>query len=347
MNTKKSIFNKLLYFINTLFALLLLLAYLLPYVEPVVLKSFSGISLFTPLLIIINILFVVYWLLNMRRVALLSLVILVVGFANISKFYKFTGKRVLLADDIKIMSYNVRMFNKYNWIKTDSIASKIDAFITQKAPDVICFQEYTPNMDVADDYQYKYEIFSNKSENFGHAIFSKYPIVNKGKLPLEKTNNAIFFVDLKIDTDTIRVYNLHLQSIGINPNREITEKAVAERIRNRIGAAFQKQQKQVEVLLAHQKKTNHRIVLAGDFNNTAFSWPYRSLTENKNDAFVMAGRGFDKTFDFSFPMRIDFILVDESVTVNHFKTYYKPFSDHYPILARLARKSLLKKTNKD
>ena len=62
---------------------------------------------------------------------------------------------------------------------------------------------------------------------------------------------------------------------------------------------------------------------------------YHKLKEDKNDAFETAGKGFGKTFDYPFPTRIDFILTDEQIEVNNFKTYDVLYSDHYPIMARL------------
>lgn len=340
MNKNKSFFHKLLYFINSLFALLLLIAYVLPFIQPQSLGSFAGISLLTPFLILINIGFVVYWLIGLNRTFLLSLIILLIGFPNLSRFYKITGKKVLLTDDIKIMSYNVRMFNEYKWTKTDSIPEKINDLIAHKLPDILCLQEYAANPLLEKEFPYKYVKYKTNKSHFGHAIFSKYPIINRGNLKFKKTANSILFADIKIDKDTLRVYNVHLQSIGINPNKEQFDQKNATRLRNRINKAFIKQQIQVEKLLAHQKTTNHPIIVAGDFNNTAFSWPYRSVLEGKNDAYVEAGKGFDKTYNFAFPMRIDFILVDERIKINHFKAYRDQFSDHYPILARLDKKSV-------
>lgn len=341
MNKKRSFFHKLVYLINSLFALSLLIAYVIPYIKPQSLGSFAGISLLTPFLILINLCFVVYWIIGLNRTFLLSLLILLIGFPNLSRFYKIIGKKVLLTDDIKIMSYNVRMFNEYKWTKTDSIPEKINDLIAYKLPDVLCVQEYAANPVLEKKFPYKYVRYKTDKSHFGHAIFSRFPIINSGDLRFEKTANSILFADLKIDKDTLRVYNVHLQSIGINPVKEHFDQKNATRLRNRINRAFKKQQIQVEKLLAHQKTTNHPIIVAGDFNNTAFSWPYRSILKGKNDAYVEAGKGFDKTYNFAFPMRIDFILVDEKIKINHFKAYRDQLSDHYPILARLERKSVL------
>lgn len=342
MKNKNSIYNKFLYFINSIFALLLLLAYSIPYIKPENLGSFSGISLLTPSLILINLAFLLYWIIRIKRTFLLSFLILAIGYPNLPRLYKVTGKKVLMTDDIKIMSYNVRMFNKYEWIKEADIATKIYDLIHQKSPDIICFQEYAPVENLKNDYPYNYIQLSKNNKQFGHAIYSKYKIINSGSLDFKDTANNIIFADIKIEKDTIRVYNIHLQSLRINPKKENFGEKDAAKLRSRISTTFNIQQHQVEQYLEHQKATKYPKIIAGDFNNTAYSWAYRSILKEKNDAFVAAGKGFDKTFDFVFPMRIDFIMLDKEIKVNHFKTYHKKYSDHFPIMARIDRNTLFK-----
>jgi len=340
MKKKRSLLNRLLYYINSIFAILLLVAYVIPYIKPESLKSFAGISLLTPLLILVNVIFLLYWIIGLNRTFLLSFIILAIGFPNLSRFYKVGGKKVLLVDDLKIMSYNVRMFNKYKWIKNDSIQQSINDLIENKSPDILCLQEYSKNKELEKEYPYHYIKYSKQGVHIGQAVFSKYPIIKKGSFELKKTANNIIYSDIKIDDDTIRVYNIHLQSLKINPKKENFGQKDATHLRKRVSAAFQKQQKQVELLLENQKNVSYKIVAVGDFNNTAYSWPYHQILKGKKDAYIEAGKGFDKTYDFAFPLRIDFILVDKSIEINHFKAYRDLYSDHFPIMARLEKESL-------
>ena len=87
--------------------------------------------------------------------------------------------------------------------------------------------------------------------------------------------------------------------------------------------------------MKHEKQWLGKKIICGDFNNTTFSWVYRNIGKNKKDAFIEAGKGFGKTFDFWFPLRIDFILTDNTIEINHFKTFDVAYSDHFPILARI------------
>ena len=81
-----------------------------------------------------------------------------------------------------------------------------------------------------------------------------------------------------------------------------------------------------------------RGIITGIVHNRrlVFFYPFpKKLKRNKNDAFEVAGQGFGKTYDFPFPLRIDFILTDKKMEVNNFKTYNVKYSDHYPIMARV------------
>jgi endonuclease/exonuclease/phosphatase family metal-dependent hydrolase len=335
---KKSLFNKILYILSIGFAFLLVVSYLLPYIEPKALKGFAALSLFTPFIIFVNLLLMIYWLLTLQRIFWIHFFLLLIGYSYITKFYKLDGEKAIATEDVKIMSYNVRMFNKYDWSESPDIPEKITTFIKEKSPDIICFQDYAKEDRLELDYKYKYEKFQTPKSQFGQAIYSKYPIVNKGSLDFEKTANNIIYADLLIGKDTARIYNVHLQSIKLNLQKEFFGQKDAEELQMRISQAFQMQQEQVEKYLEHQSETKHKIVIAGDFNNTGYSWVYRKLKDGKNDAYVEAGVGFDKTYDFQFPLRIDFFLVDKSLKINYFKTYKDKYSDHFPILVRIDKK---------
>ena len=61
---------------------------------------------------------------------MLSLLVLVVGYNQVLSFYKFSSESVSKSENsFSIMSYNVRLFNLYNWIDDESIPAKIQEFI--------------------------------------------------------------------------------------------------------------------------------------------------------------------------------------------------------------------------
>ena len=110
-----------------------------------------------------------------------------------------------------------------------------------------------------------------------------------------------------------------------------------------MGDAFEKQEAQLNLFLAHEKESPYPVMVAGDFNNSASSYVYRKAKGEKVDAFAKAGSGTGKTFTFDFlPLRIDFILVDPRWKVHQFKNYDIELSDHFPILARVQKTPAIK-----
>lgn len=330
---KLSIINKLIYIINTLLATCLLLSYLLPFISPKNFSSFAILSLLVPILIVINIAFVVYWIINLKKQFILSTLILIIGYFVTTPLYKIAEPNSSLNDDLKVMSYNVRMFNYWKWIDDDNILKKIQTLVTEQSPDVLLVQECYDFSNFSYPYQFVNPTKHNKK--VGLSIYSKFPIINKGSLDFESTSNNVIFVDILKKKDTIRLYNAHLQSLGLKPQKENFGQEDSEKIITSLRKGFKKQAEQTNILLKHQEQWKGKVLIGGDFNNTAYSWVYNRIAKNKKDAFIEAGKGFGKTFDYWFPMRIDFILTDKNAVINQFNSFSEKYSDHFPILARI------------
>lgn len=333
---KLSFPNKILYFINSLLATLLLLSYLVPYISPENYPTIGVLSILVPILILSNFLFALYWLISLRKQCILSISILVLGWFVSTPFYKISSKDDTTLNSLSIMSYNVRMFNHWNWIDDQQIPSKILGLINKQNPDVLLVQEYYKNDSIQLNYPYKSIKTKNANDKIGLAIFSKYPILNSGSFDFKKTSNNIIFSDILYKRDTIRFYNIHLQSLQINPDEENFGQKDSEMLLKRIKSGFTKQAQQTELFLEEEQLWKGKSIIAGDFNNTSYSWVYDKISEDKKDAFIEAGSGFGKTFNYFFPLRIDFILTDESTEIHTFETFPQKFSDHFPILATVS-----------
>lgn len=330
-------FEKLMFVVNSLMAFALLLSYLLPYLEPKRFAFLSVLSLAVPFLILVNLLFLLYWLLKAKKQLLLSFFVLAIGYNHVFSLYKFSSsKNVDDQGNMSVMNYNVRLFNAFNWIEDPNVKENISSFISEKKPDVLCMQEYRPDDDIVLSGYYKYEELSGKKVKNGQAIFTKYPIVNSGSIKFPNTSNNAIFADIVTTTDTIRIYNVHLQSSGIDPTAEKFTKENSENLFNRVSTTFKMQQSQAELFLKHKAQCPYKMIICGDFNNTAYSYVYKEIKGDLKDAFVQAGNGFGRTYDFKFfPVRIDFVLVDEGFDINAFKTFDVKYSDHYPVLAKV------------
>lgn len=330
--------DKIIYLINALVAFMLLLSFVLPLVPPKAFPILSVLSLGVPFLILINVLFFLYWLIKLKKQLLISFVILVIGYFSFGSLYKFTSSNeTISSEQLSVMNYNVRLFNIYDWIPEKGTETKIINFIKEKSPDVLCLQEYHPHKNVdLSFFEYKFEKLSGKRIKYGQAIFSKYPIINSGSIEFPNTSNNAIYIDIVKKSDTIRIYNVHLQSLRIDANVDKLKNEDSERLLLRVEQTFTMQQFQTELFLLHKKQCPYKMVICGDFNNTAFSYVYKEIKGDLQDAFKEAGNGFGRTYDFKFfPIRIDFIFTDNDFEVANFKTYDHKYSDHYPIMAKI------------
>jgi endonuclease/exonuclease/phosphatase family metal-dependent hydrolase len=342
-------FNKIIFFLNIVLTVLTFVAYILPFLAPKLFPILSVLTLFLPLMLILNLLFFGYWLIQLKRQMLLSGLVLLLGITFITKFYKFSENQLPKEeDDFSVMTYNVRLFNLYDWIPQTNVSQNIASFIKEQNPDILCLQEYSHKNDIDFRlYKYKYIFVEGRNTKLGQAIFSKYPIVNEGVIPFPNSTNNAVFADIKRGKDTLRVYSVHLQSIKITPDvHEIDENIQgvsqnqSKRMFKRISSAFKTQQQQAEILKKHKLECNYPILICGDLNNSAFSFVYRSVKGDLQDAFEESGSGFGKTYNFKYyPARIDYVFVDKKFTVKQFTTFSEFVnSDHYPIVSRLAFK---------
>lgn len=340
-------FNKAMFFFNTVMTILTVVAYVLPFLAPKFFPLLSVLTLVMPFFLILNTVFFCYWLLQFKRQMFLSGFVLLIGITFITKFYKFSATDLPEEDqDFVVMSYNVRLFNLFQWIPKTNVTSIIQSFITDKNPDILCIQEYSTASKIdLKVYPHRFIFMQGKKIKTGQAIFSKFPIIDQGNLVFPKSNNNAIFADIKKGKDIIRIYNMHLQSIKISPdvdqiseNIEEIDQEKSHMMVRRISIAFAKQQQQAEIIMNHKKNCDYPIIICGDMNNSPFSYVYRSIKGQLNDTFEEAGKGFGKTYKFRYyPMRIDYIFADTRMKVKNFESFPEfENSDHYPIMTRLS-----------
>jgi endonuclease/exonuclease/phosphatase family metal-dependent hydrolase len=340
-------FNKGLFFLNIVLTIVTFIAYVLPFLAPKFFPLLSVITLVLPLFLVLNGLYFLYWLLQLKKQIIISGLVLLVGITFINKFYKFSSIDIPKSEnDFVVMSYNVRLLNLFKWIDNESVPYRILEFINDKNPDILCVQEYSnsANIDLK-IYPHRYLHTQGKKIKSSQAIFSKFPIINDGNIKFPSSNNNAIFVDIKKGKDIIRVYNIHLESIKISPDvNEISEniddinQEKSEALFKRISKAFKKQQQQATIIMNHKINCSYPIIICGDMNNSAFSYVYRSIRGSLNDAFEVAGHGFGKTYNFKYyPARIDYIFADKNMKIKNFESFSNFVnSDHFPIMARIS-----------
>ncbi len=359
----KKILYKILLGINILFSCALLLSYLSIHINPVFFALPSLFGLAYPYILLINIILVIIWLMLLRYEALISVIVIAVGFTHFSNYIKIIRHGGSKAGTFKVMSYNIRMFNYLEGNGQNNSKKKIIEFIKTQKPDIICLQEFyepvNPSEKIAEfkealgnGYYYQFKSVGGKRMSFyGQATISKFPIINQGEIEYPGSSSLTLYADLLIGRDTIRLYNNHLQSFRLRKMNHTFFEAMTQAddyesfggVKNlslTLRKAFARRALQSETLKNHINRSPYHVIVAGDFNDTPVSYSYRKIRKGLNDSFVNSGYGAGFTYKGNYPPnRIDYILYDKSLINNYFEIVRIKYSDHYPIFAYFRRKN--------
>ncbi len=353
-------------FLTILDLVCLLLSYFAPFVHPQTIPFLPFFGLFYPIFFIFALLlFFIYLIARSRWAIVIGLLIILGGKLHFRQFV-FKGKDTITpitAQDIKIMSFNVKLFDLYNWSVNDSNKNrhKMFNFLEKEMPDIVCFQEFyqqdkTTNFPTRDsllermqivDYHERYSYKSKGRQHFGIAMLSRFPMISKGEVPLqleegEKSDNYCIFADIVKNGDTLRVYNVHLQSIKLKKddytlfddegNPIPNQKSAIENTVFKLGAAFPRRAKQAKLVVEHAESSPYPVVICGDFNDTPMSYTYNQFNKKYSDAFREASWGIGATYAGKIPAgRIDYIFHDNTFEVLDFNIQETVISDHRAI----------------
>ncbi|NOZ34587.1 MAG: endonuclease/exonuclease/phosphatase family protein [Chlorobi bacterium] len=348
----KRILFKIGIFLNWLFAVLLLFSDFSVFISPDRIPYLALLGLLFPFLIIINCLFLIFRIFYKKPHFFISLLALLLSFYRISDFYSFKNKEVISTpvNSLKVMSYNVRMFDLYNWTGENAGKNILEVIKNENA-DIICLQEFYSS----DKLNYQDEIIKfqqtkgyvisskNKTGYSGNAIFSMYPIISSGFVDLGNTKQKCIYADIVKKRDTVRIYSIHLASIHLDDNdydfiEKINENSKDDNIEgvkgisNKLLEAYKIRAGEVEKLVPNIASSPYPVIVCGDFNDTPVSYTYRNIKGDLKDAFLESGIGIGHTYAKGLPLfRIDYILHDKKMTSKSYKRNRKKFSDHYPI----------------
>src|ERR1051326_3714222 len=165
----------------------LLLSYFAPYSDPKTFWVFAFFGLAYPYLLLVNIIFLAYWIIRWKKLYWLSLIVILIGWNCMKNLFHFGSGTENVKGGIKVLSYNVRDFNLYNWSGNKDTRNKIFSFLKEESADIICIQEFfqgdsgyyetlepVMNATQAADNHIKYTLSLSKKQHWGIATFSKY-----------------------------------------------------------------------------------------------------------------------------------------------------------------------------
>ena len=366
-----SLLNLLAALLNVPLALLLAASYLADVVSPGKVVFFAFAGLMYPYLLALNLCFVVYWLVQRHRLFLLSLLTILAGFSSLMRYYQYGGNLDPAPSDVpvwKLMSYNVQLFGRYH---LDSAGDKslhteyrdsIMKIIASEHPDILCLQESSHQLNSfptlkmlhgsVPDLKYSHPYWKGDPARYnGNMILSRFPIVNAGAVGFSTLldNRSAMFADIIVPTnDTVRLYNIHLQSVQFQKEdydfaQQVTTAGGAEqeeefstgskRLFGKLRAAYQIRCIQVDSIVKHIDQSPYPVIVCGDFNDTPWSYTYRRFKKRLKDAQVHSGRGRGNTFILNriLKFRIDYLFYSPIFDNYEHTVIRKSASDHYPV----------------
>lgn len=357
------LFDKVILFLQTGVSLALICSYFAPMISPRDFWQLAFAGLAYPYLAVTCVILSFYWLIRRYwSIAILFAVILVAGWNVHRTFWGFGWANAPLDDPkarFSVMSYNVRLFDLYNWTENKQTRNEIFHFLSNEKPDIICFQEfyyddrkeYFNTRDTltsilkTDHFSEYYTHNIHDVKYFGLCTFSKFPITDQGNISFgNDPNNAVLWTDIAIGNDTVRIFNAHLASIrfqkadyasiGDRSGEELYRQKPdgEQRIIPRLRDAFAKRASQSIMLAEAISKSPHRVIVCGDFNDTPVSYAYKTIGRGLRDAHKESGSGMGNTYIGKFPsFRIDYIFHSPELHSHGYVTHPEELSDHRAI----------------
>ncbi len=344
---------KIFLFLDFLLALSLVLSYSAKFFSPSLslIIALSGMA-YSYLLTGFFLLSIVLLFLKRYKWLTFNILIILLGWNNLTAWIQFNPIDKT-QPDFRIMSYNVKLFDLYNWKNNQEIKANILSFIKEQKPDIIAFQEFyydnrkfpIDSVSVALNMPYYYVTdarFLHGFSHFGQAIFSKFPIKSSQLVSFPNTTNMALYCDIEVKKNKIiRVFSNHLESYRFQANDyELVEDLKENKtdidkvpgLIERLKYALVKRSYQAEKVASIVNASPYPVIVVGDFNDTPNSYTYHQISRYLSDAFIKNGRGFSNTYKGSFPsFRIDYILYSEPLRSTNYQRLKFDASDHYPI----------------
>ncbi|MBF9223217.1 endonuclease/exonuclease/phosphatase family protein [Hymenobacter ruricola] len=271
--------------------------------------------------------------------------------------------------EVSVLSANVRIFNVYSQLRDPDMASSTGfiRWLAASPADVLCLQEFynEPRGSRNDKDIFRTEEYLGRGSGrhsfvsvtltnpygseFGMAIFSRFPIVRRGTISFGKlSQNHAMWADVARPAartgrgrpDTIRVFNLHLQSMSMadadiaaatGSRAGLRQKAPNLLRRFRNGAVARGTQ--VDTVLARLARSPYPVLLAGDLNDLPYSYAYDQLADHLQNAWATAGLGVGATYNGRLPLlRIDQQFAGSQWQVLGCQVHREiKWSDHFPV----------------
>jgi endonuclease/exonuclease/phosphatase family metal-dependent hydrolase len=355
---------------NVIVSCCMLLLYALPHLPPATSWIVNLFALVFPFLLLLQLGFLIFWLFVKRKLALIPVLTLLLSWNLIGSFFGFhpgASAKQPTVETFRVVTWNAHLFNffEHNGDLDPQMLQDAKSF---KA-DVLAVQELVFSLDssspitldkIKQKLGYKYAIAANdrsfgvhtnirsskeRYHPFCVAYFSNYPILRWEKVQsIKEYNHTFLWADVLVGNDTVRIYNIHLQSMHFARKDYAFIENIDQQDMGDVQTAGRniiRKMKMANLLRSSQArdvkdavaKSPHPVIVCGDMNDVPNSNAYQIISKDLYDAFTEKGWGIGRTFKFLSPtLRIDYILHSKSLEVERVQVIRSPRSDHSPVL---------------
>ncbi len=360
---RKAVFRLCYYitiFVTIVFACVAIAGACAKFISPAQNNSLTLFGLFLPVVLIINAATLIYWMCRFKIWFLIPLIAIGTNYNYLNRIFRFPFKpniETQITNNEKgfiIGTYNVHSFNKDT---TGYYCRQIGQFMQEQEADIVCFQEFgitkefnTDSLRAAlSNWNYSCIPFpKNKQPILNIAVFSKYPIINGQLFTYSDSKNCGMWCDLDINGDTIRLFNIHLETTEVSQTKGNVEKEIKKEdlrgvnnaidvLTNDMKTNFVKRSFQADFVATKIEESPYPTILCGDFNSIPSSYAYRTVKgKHFLDGFQTSGHGYMYTFNyFKHLLRIDYIFNTADFKGINYYSKHLDYSDHNPVIMQL------------
>lgn len=329
------------------------------YVNPASHPILSLVGLTFPFLLIINLGFLIFWLIFCKRMAIIPFLGFIVAYAPVHTYIPFNIPHDTPIGAIKVMSYNVHGFNGRGSEHNPQAPEDIINYFKKTKPDILCLQEdcgwiqttIENRMDSIFAHHDK-AVFGESLILNGISIYSRFPIIKKETIPYESKGNGSCAFYLDINGKTVVVVNNHFESNCLTADDKTRYKTIIKKamegetaksdtryIATKLAEASKRRAPQVDAVHEYVERIRKKypVIVTGDFNDNPISYTRRVMAKGLTDCYVETARGLGLSYN----QKGFFVRIDNIMCSDHFIPYNCHVddkitaSDHNPIISWL------------
>lgn len=349
-------------YFNFIVAIILTLLYAIGKIPPSENYNLWITTFIIPFALAANVLLLLISLIMRKRSSVYYIITLIIGsnyLLSTVGLRHILNKAIVTKETFTVLSYNVKSLTghysaPYSFKNVDQQTFDLRDWLLNHEAEIQCYQEFinfgdSKDFNVVKKFEEKgyYTYFSYDSAKqfrsivVGTLITSKYPIVASGDVVASKNGfNRITFADIKMDMDTVRIVNVHLESMGLKQHHPLEQsgfksrKESAELIISKLKEGVFERSRQIKILATFVAQSPYPVICAGDFNDMPYSYSYQYMKKRMKNSFEQVGKGFGFTYNGNTlrVLRIDNQFYSSGVQPIRFETLKNvKYTDHFPL----------------